>query len=256
MNRIERAGLEAYRAFYGEQALEVGAAVVFHIPQAPDSPMLNRVVGLGVDEPATEAALDEALALLEGTRHYVAVTPGAEPPQLVDWLAKRGFEPGWGWTQFCRGVDELPALETELELVEVGSDQTADFARVVATGYRLPDATLPLLGLAPVRPGWTCWLALADGEPAGAAALHVGDGAAYLGFAATLPEHRGKGAQNALLAARIRRAAEMGCDLVVTETGERREGLSIDSYRNILRAGFVEQYVVANWVRSSTGQNG
>jgi len=256
VNRIERAGVEAYRAIYQEQALAIGAAVVFHAPQAPDSPMLNRVVGLGIDEPATEAALDEALALLADTRHYVAVTPGAEPPQLGAWLAERGFEPGWGWMQFSRGIDELPAVETELELMEVGSERSADFARVVAVGYGLPDATLPLVARAPAHPDWTCWLAVGDGEPAGAAALHVGDGTACLGFAATLPAHRGKGAQSALLATRIRRAAEMGCDLVVTETGERREGLPSNSYRNILRAGFVEQYVVANWVRSIAGQNG
>ena len=51
--------------------------------------------------------------------------------------------------------------------------------------------------------GWDCWLALDGDEPAAAAGLFVAEGVGYLGFAATLPEHRGKGGQNALLAARI-----------------------------------------------------
>jgi hypothetical protein len=35
---------------------------------------------------------------------------------------------------------------------------------------------------------------------------------------------------------------------VLTETGERREGLPSNSYRNILRTGFEEVAVTANWL--------
>ena len=95
-------------------------------------------------------------------------------------------------------------------------------------------------------------LARFDGdEPAGAGALYAAEGVAYLGFAATLAEHRGKGAQNALLATRIRRAAELGCDLVITETGERTGNRPSNSYRNILRAGFEEHAVTAHWLGRS-----
>jgi GNAT superfamily N-acetyltransferase len=66
-----------------------------------------------------------------------------------------------------------------------------------------------------------------------------------------LPEHRGKGAQSALLAARIHRAVELGCDLLVTETGEQRDDRPSNSYRNILRAGFTEDAVTANWLGRS-----
>ncbi len=77
----------------------------------------------------------------------------------------------------------------------------------------------------------------------------MSDGAGYLGFAATLADHRRKGAQSALLAARIRRARELGCDVVLTETGELRDDLPGNSYRNILRAGFEEVAVTENWLR-------
>ena len=45
--------------------------------------MLNRIVGLGVDEPATEAALDAALAAIgDDVTCYVAVAPEAQPAEL------------------------------------------------------------------------------------------------------------------------------------------------------------------------------
>jgi hypothetical protein len=50
------------------------------------------------------------------------------------------------------------------------------------------------------------------------------------------------------VAARIRRARELGCNLVTTETGERRADRPSNSYSNILRAGFSEVAVTANWI--------
>jgi GNAT superfamily N-acetyltransferase len=179
---------------------------------------------------------------------YVAVAPGAAPPELPEWLAARGLERGWGWMLFRRGAEAPPAVETSLRVVEVGTpEQATAFARIVRASYELPEAVEPRLARTP-EAGWRCFLALDGDEPAGAAALFAAGSVAYLGFAATLPEHRGKGAQSALLAARIRRAASLGCDVVITETGERRDDRPSNSYRNILRAGFAEVAVTANWV--------
>ena len=112
----------------------------------------------------------------------------------------------------------------------------------------LPPAIVPVCARAH-EVGWDCWLAMEDDEPVAAAGVYVAESAAYLGFAATLPEHRGKGAQSALLSARIRRAGERGSETVLTETGELRDGLPGNSYRNIRRAGFGEVDVTANWLR-------
>ena len=245
--RGERIGLEASRAF--STAIEAGGATVLRVPAAPGSPMLNRIVGLGVDRPATESDVDEALAAMgRGRTFYVAVAEGARPAELPVWLGARRLTPGWGWMVFRRGLEDPPVAQTALRLVEVvTAHQRAAFARVVRVSYDLPREVEPFIATA-ADGGWQCWIALDGEEPAGAAALFVADGAAYLGLAGTLPEHRGKGAQNALLATRIRRAAELGCDVVITETGERREGRPSNSYRNILRAGFTEIGVTANWI--------
>jgi hypothetical protein len=42
---------------------------------------------------------------------------------------------------------------------------------------------------------------------------------------------------------------EAGCRILVTETGELRDDRPSASYRNILRYGFAERFVVANRLR-------
>lgn len=251
MTREQRVTLAAYRTF-SPVVTEAGGATVLLAPEAPDSPMVNRAFGLGLERPATEADVDAVLAAMpSGTTFYVAVAPAARPGDLSGWLQARGLEPGWGWMSFQRPVAPVPKAATKLRLRRVeNDDEAAAFARIVRAGYGLPEAIEQVIARAPDA-GWRCWLALDDDEPVSAAGLYAEEGAAYLGFAATLPEHRGKGAQNALLATRIAWAAEHGCDVVLTETGERRDDLPSNSYRNILRAGFEEVEVIANWLGRS-----
>jgi len=102
------------------------------------------------------------------------------------------------------------------------------------------------------RAGPPSSLSTATSRPA---PLRFGSGATppYFGLAATLPEHRGKGGQGALFAARIEHALGAGCRTLVTETGELRDDLPGASYRNILRYGFEERHVVAHRLRPRRG---
>jgi GNAT superfamily N-acetyltransferase len=252
VNVGETIGLLGYRALYGHDAVDVAPGVVaLRAPQAPGSPMLNRVVGLGVVAPATEEILDAAIAELGDATFYVAVAPGARPSTLTTWLRERGLEPGWGWMQFERDADPPPPVTTELTVREIGLELAQAFARVQRIAYGLPETVEPWLAELPALEGWTCWLAFAGDDPAAAGALYAHGGACYFGFGAALPEHRGRGGQSALFAARIHRARELGCTHLTTETGERREELPSNSYRNILRFGFRERAVVANWLKPS-----
>ena len=158
--RPERVGLEAYAAAYGTR-LERGVAVL-RVDGAAESPMVNRLVGLGDEEPATEAALDAGIAALEGTRFYVSRSPSAQPVELDDWLRARGFEPGWGWMQFTRpGELAPPEVSSSLRVVEVDDERRAeDFARLVRMGYGLPEPAEQFLVSGARAPGWTAFLAL------------------------------------------------------------------------------------------------
>lgn len=251
MSDLGRRELRVANAAYRSlgPVVDVGTATLLLCPEAPGSPMLNRVVGLGTDSPATEGELDAVLAAVPpGTTYYVAVEPDASPDALPAWLAARGLEPGWGWMRFRRGIDLPPARPTTLTLARAETPAQIDaFAHIVCTAYGLPGGSAALLHRATGTP-WELWLALDGDRPVGAAGLYVEDGTGYLGLAGTLAESRGKGAQTLLLRHRIARAAERGCDVVVSETGERRGDLPSNSYRNLVRAGFEETTVVANWL--------
>jgi GNAT superfamily N-acetyltransferase len=69
------------------------------------------------------------------------------------------------------------------------------------------------------------------------------------GLGATLAEHRGQGAQTALLAARIEAAREAGAGVLTTETGIPAPGEAGPSFHNIQRAGFAIAYRRANMQR-------
>jgi GNAT superfamily N-acetyltransferase len=248
MHELERICLSAYLPVYGADALRNGGATCLRAPAAPDSPMMNRVVGLGLGRTLDESDVDAALAAMRDTTFYVAVSPDADP-RLDALLEALGLEAGWGWMLFERGPLPPHAVDTTLGIVEVDGDSAGDWARIVLDGYGLPDACAPMVERVPGLREWHAFMALAEGEPAAAAAVWIDGDSAYFGFAATRPEHRGKGCQGALFAARIERTLEAGCTRLVTETGERRGDGAGSSYRNILRYGFEERFVVAHRLR-------
>lgn len=81
------------------------------------------------------------------------------------------------------------------------------------------------------------YVASLHGEPVGSGSARVDEGVYQLCGAATLPVHRRKGVQSALLSARLEEARSAGCDLAVVtvEPGSRSQG-------NVQRRGFVPLY--------------
>ncbi len=93
-------------------------------------------------------------------------------------------------------------------------------------------------------PGFTTYLARRGQTVAGGGAIRALDGLAQLCGAATLPDHRRRGVQSALLRARLIDAACAGCDLAVVTTQPGSK-----SQENVQRAGFELLYARAIMVR-------
>ena len=148
--------------------------------------------------------------------------------------------------KFSRGVGPREA-RSDLSVVRIGPERADDFAAVVAGGFRMPEWAQPLAANVVGRPGWSCYVAYDDEAPAGAGALYIHERHRLAGLGATLPQFRGRGAQSAILAARIEEARRRGCSAVTTETGEVEDGRPSSSYRNIVRAGFREEGVRENY---------
>jgi len=81
------------------------------------------------------------------------------------------------------------------------------------------------------------YLALWNGEPAGAASLLIHEGVAMLGGSATLPAYRRRGVQAALTRARLESARQQGADIAVVTTAPGSQ-----SQANVMRRGFALAY--------------
>jgi GNAT superfamily N-acetyltransferase len=250
----EQGYLAAFRAAppgvaheHGITCAELDGVVCTRVADLPRSRLFNHVFGLGRSTPASDELLDRIVEFYGAETYFVALARDAEPDDLAARLEARGFMPDYAWTKFRRGVEPLAPVETELRVEPIGPQQARDFGRIVAAGYELPEFTGRWLSALFARPRWTCFLAFAESRPAATGALFVCRGVGWLGFDATLPEFRRRGAQSALLAARIEAAAELGCTMVVGETGALEEGRPSNAYRNIVRAGFEPVYDRPNY---------
>lgn len=245
-----RAAPPAFAAERGIELRTAGALQASVIGGLPQVPMLNLVLGAPEAEPARLAAMLDWVESRDVV-FYVPVTPGLPGSAAAErLLAERGYARGYGWMKFVRDAAPPPprADRAGVEVVELAAGEGAPFGRVVAEGFGMPAWMGELFAELPGAPGWRCYLAHVDGEPAGSAALRVHGEVAEFGLAATLPAARGRGAQGALLHRRIRDAAAAGARTLLVETGEAGADGPGASYRNILRAGFQESYVRPNWM--------
>jgi GNAT superfamily N-acetyltransferase len=255
----QRAELAGYRdmwraapadlaARHGIATIDVAGGACLACASQAGSPMLNHVVGLGVTETADEAALDRVARFYAGlgVAYSVAASPAAG--DLGARLEARGFGTARPWMTFHRTAGPASAPDTDLRLVEAGPRTASAFGGIVATAFGMPPDFCGWLAALPGRPGWRCLLALAGDVPVGAGALFAQGDAGWVTLGATLPEHRGRGAQSALFAERVRRASGLGLRHLVTETGAPvgDEGPG-PSYRNMLRAGFAEVELRPNY---------
>jgi len=80
-------------------ALDRVGDAVLTIYERLDHPLLNRVAGLGVDEPAFEVDVGSIIDAYRqrGLRRFSVTLAGiAQPPELPAWLARAGFAPRGG----------------------------------------------------------------------------------------------------------------------------------------------------------------
>jgi len=218
----------------------------------PGVGMMNLVLGAtqpGALERGHLAAATE-WAASRGVGFYVPATPGLPDTDAAEgWLSANGFDKGYAWMKFVRGVHPPRFAAPAVEVVELSDPAQEPFGMIAATGFGLPAWASAFFAGLPGLDGWRCYAARVDGEAQACAAMHIHRGVAEFGIAATLEPARGRGCQLALLHRRILDAIEAGCHTLFVETGERIPNRPSASYRNILRAGFEEAYLRPNWRR-------
>lgn len=230
------------RARCGQRASHLAGATLLIAPGLP-VPLFNRVIGLGLDRPATEddlSAIRDAYREAGVGKWVLQLIPRAAPPDLQERARAAGFgAPSSRWAKMWRGGGAVPAVDTDLSVDEVvGDEAAAAWAEAVAAGYEMP-ALAPWLRALHARPGWRLYRVSEDGRAVGGGAL-FGDGEhAWLGMGAMRPSHRGRRGQAAVMARRVADAIAAGAKWIFTETGEPADGARSPSLDNMRRCGFV-----------------
>ena len=224
----------------------LGGGLAIHA--VPDSP-LNKLAGLGFDEvDETELGKVERVFAERDCPLQVELSILGDP-SIGAMLTRRGY--------ILQGFENvlgrrLPgaALPSKAEGIELSLCDADDFDAwldVLTTGFMAPDtqgvtsheefprqAMEDAIADMATTEGFLRWLAHRESELAGGGSMRLDtDGVAQLCGSATLPAHRRRGVQTALLSHRLARAAEQGCDIAVVTTLPGSK-----SCENVMKQGF------------------
>lgn len=265
--RIERAECSLLEDGISSRLRRRGAPGAFVRPiaggvaaySAPDEPM-NKIAGLGFTGGLDGALLDELehmYARVGAPLRFELSTLGE--PSIAALLTRRGYV--LAGFENVLGLS-LTALETRpiadgIEVSRSAADDFDTWLDVVVTGFAHPDTqgvpsheSYPrevmeeAIGDLASGDGFLRYLARLADEPAGGASMRLSDGVAQLCGAATVPQHRRRGVQSALLTTRLQEARRAGCDVAVVTTQPGSK-----SQENVQRQGFELLYARAVLVR-------
>ncbi|UCE66118.1 MAG: GNAT family N-acetyltransferase [Candidatus Zixiibacteriota bacterium] len=258
---LERIEISVWNEFYkyadGETARSCGVdpdhgkMLSILIASKLDVLAMNRVIGLGLGEPATNEKIEDIISRYKKAgvrRFFVQLHPLAQPESLAEMLTEHGFSHYNNWVKLYREIDAPLPEPASLEIKQIGPDEGQAFAEIVATSFDWPDTIRPMIASAVGKPGWYFYLAYDGGVPIATGANYIDGRYCWIDFAATLAEHRGKGAQTALAVRRIEDAKKLNCKWLVAETAEQTAEKDAPSYRNMLRLGFKMAYRRPNYI--------
>lgn len=115
-------------------------------------------------------------------------------------------------------------------------------------GFTTPPAMIDMAASCVGRPNWQQYAVWEGERIIAVGSVFVHGNCADIFGGATLPEARRRGAQSALLTARVRAAQAAGCRWLVAETGAEGPGEHNASLHNMLRAGFEPLYERVTWL--------
>jgi GNAT superfamily N-acetyltransferase len=224
----------------GAAVRRYGDAVATRAPPFGEG-LFNRAFGF------TDATLDAATEVADWYAEASApgafeLVPGPPSGALMAMLQARGYR-HTGFHAAFAGPAELPQQPSpgvEVRRLTDATDLEA-FSEVYHLGWNSSRFRFPKEPWL-TAPGWSLYLGLCDGEPAGAAVLSLADGDAYLADSAVDPKWRRRGVHRALLDRRCADAAAAGAAVVFSGA----DYLSVSSH-NMLRKGLALLFTRAIW---------
>jgi hypothetical protein len=231
----------------GAEWIEVaGAYAMFDGIESP----CTQTFGLGLFDAVSDTDMErlETFYKERGASVFHEVSPLADP-SLMPRLNSRGYQPIELTSVMYRelndefGVPPSGGLRTRI----IDDAEAELWAATSAAGWATEMEGLADFMLAFGRVSARCngtfpFLGELDGEPVATGMLFIYDEVCVLAGASTIPEGRNRGAQNRLLADRLRFAAERGCKLAIMGALPGSQ-----SQKNAQKNGFNIAYTRTKW---------
>ncbi len=244
--------VESHAKLFPESGAEwIEVAGVYALFDGAESPS-TQTFGLGVFDEITNKELDaiEAFFKQRNAPVFHEVSPMADS-SLLGLLNERGYCPVELTSVMFRPLD----AENEIDLPNnpnigtriIGKDEVEIFAKTSADGWssempEFSDMMMQYCRIGAQSAGALPFIAELDDKAIATGTLYVYDDVALLAGASTIPEARKKGAQNALLAARLNYARERGCTIAMMGALPGSQ-----SQRNAEKNGFRIAYTRTKW---------
>jgi GNAT superfamily N-acetyltransferase len=225
--------------------MPLGDGCAISLPSAP-AIGLNRILALNdIDE------LNAALGWMKtktGRRH-VQISESSASDEMRGWILDKGLIENGAWAKLTRPAPVAPlSTEGPVRARLAGIDDAPTFGKLMCAGFGFPAELEPLWSCLVGKSGWACFIAELEGTPVGTGALFIEGDCAWLGAGATLSEYRNRGAQKALINARLNEGLAQGVSLFAVETSEPQEGQPNISFGNLTKAGFKLSYIRKNYL--------
>ncbi len=228
--------------------------------RAVDRGDFNRVIGLGVHEPATTQDLDAIFSFYQAHQQrnfWIEATPLSRPAELSGWLTSRALTcAGPGTFKMWRRVESPPEIPSAVNVRPLGPENAEALVAVniAAWGaWSMPVSMAAWFGAALGAAGVRHYGVFESDRLVATGALFVADGLGWLGFDATHPRYQGRTLRQAISAVRMEDAAAQGCQFVHAET-------SVAPTRRAIRDGWHLLYEKQNYapvrVRAGAGASG
>ena len=233
----------------GAEWIEVaGVYAMFDGIESPST----QTFGLGVFAEITNAELTAIEAFFK--RHNAPVFHEVSPladPSLMALLNERGYQPIELTSvmyqtlnaETAPGLPNNPNISTRI----IGKDEVEIWAKMCAAGWagEMPELSgfmLEFCSIGANSKSSLPFIAELDGQPIASGSMSIYEDVAMLAGASTIPAGRNKGAQTALLAARLQHAAEKGCTIAIMGALPGSQ-----SQRNAEKNGFRIAYTRTKW---------
>jgi ribosomal protein S18 acetylase RimI-like enzyme len=217
-----------------------------------DSLFWNRATAF--DRVVTRADLDEVRAHLEDRgvkRVLLRAAPAALPDDWDEIVAEAGLTAEFPQTKWAAAaeaaVESSAGARTGLRVERVRPADARRWAEVLCAAAGLDDGSVAVFAAMTGRPGGHAYAAWDGDAIVGTGLLHVDGRIGHL-YAGTVAEtHRRRGAQSALIAARVRAAHRAGAEWVTSDTVGGAAEPDV-SGRNMIRSGFAPLYERPAWL--------